>query len=1055
MNRLNRHDQILISRRRRTRKRVNRPKPVLRATQGLSALLLTTLLFFGLFSGLGVAAAVGVYSSYADLVQDASEFTTQQEEFQTVRVYDSTGTQLLYESVDPRPTGGDRTYIPLRDMSFWAYEAAIAAEDQNFYSNPGINVRGLTRAFIQNLQGGAIQGGSSITQQLIKNVIIPEEERTQRSYARKIKEVALALEITRRYEKDQILEWYLNNNFYGNLAYGIEAASQVYFGKSASELSLAEAAMLAYIPNAPALNPIDAPDQAKVRQQVALNEMVDAGFVTPEEALFAYNQQLDDLRQSTAERFDILTAPHFALYALDQVKRELNTLEEPYLIWKKGVTIRTTLDVELQQYAEGVAREQIARLRDTNNASNAAVVAIKNDTGEILAMVGSLDYNDEEIDGQVNVALAERQPGSSFKPYVYLTALQQDLTPATMILDVPTAYTLPDGSVYRPENYDRAYHGPVSLRQALARSYNIPAIKVMDQVGVGDALDTAHRMGVNGLNNALGYYGLNLVLGGGEITLLDHTYAFATFGNLGTQIGQPIPLAQQRSGYRTHNPIAVLDVKDSEGNVLMQADPQGERVISEEVAYLMADIMSDDSARAPAFGANTALTLPDRRVAAKTGTTNGFKDNWTMGFTPQATVGVWVGNTKNESMENVTGLTGAAPIWNQVMSFYHRGKPERWYERPPGIVTETVCLPSGLRPTNSCGARGSEIFLADNTPALDDNIWQTFEIDSETGLLANASTPDERRTRQSFRVLPDEARDWARENGYAQAPTQQSAVNVSDFNPNVALISPLPGAYISGNAFQIVGNARGGSWYVEFGAGTNPSEWIRLGEERGDDISNGVLQTFDTFAWPNGAYTIRLVVNPGEFEGGSPPPEENQEGENGGGENQDNSDNPDNNGGPQNSEGGTYLAPFLIDNSAPQIEVTAPREGELFVMETDEQININAVPADAAIDRVEFYVDGQRVGTRSFAPFNERWNITMRNVGSVEAAGTQNWPGLTREGIPVGRVLPYGDGFQAIQAQDGTYVEGHEVYAIAYDEAGNANTSERVRVYVVAEEPGG
>ena len=252
-------------------------------------------------------------------------------------------------------------------------------------------------------------------------------------------------------------------------------------------------------------------------------------------------------------------------------------------------------------------------------------------------------------------------------------------------------------------------------------------------------------MGVNGLNNALGYYGLNLVLGGGEITLLDHTYAFATFGNLGTQIGQPIPAVEQRSGYRTHNPIAVLDVIDSEGNVLMKADPQGERVISEQVAYLMADIMSDDNARAPAFGANTALTLPDRKVGAKTGTTNGFKDNWTMGFTPQATVGVWVGNTDNESMENATGLTGAAPIWNQVMSFYHRDKPARWYERPPGIVTETVCLPSGLVPTNSCGARGSEIFLADNLPTQQDNIWQTFEIDSATGLLANAATPDERR----------------------------------------------------------------------------------------------------------------------------------------------------------------------------------------------------------------------------------------------------------------------------------------------------------------------
>ncbi len=277
-------------------------------------------------------------------------------------------------------------------------------------------------------------------------------------------------------------------------------------------------------------------------------------------------------------------------------------------------------------------------------------------------MVGSLDYNNDAIDGQVNVALADRQPGSSFKPYVYLTALQQGMTAASMIMDVRTPFIQTDGSFYVPENYDRQYHGPVSLRNALSRSYNIPAIKVMDQVGVANALRTAHRLGINGLDRGLNYYGLSLVLGGGEVSLLDHTYAYSVLGNGGVMAGQPVTADERRTGFRNLNPVSLLVVQDSEGNILKQYErPDVERVIGAEAQYVLADIMSDDVARAPSFGSNTALTLPDRKVAAKTGTTNGWKDNWTMGFTPQLTVGVWVGNTDNESMENVTGLVRCGP----------------------------------------------------------------------------------------------------------------------------------------------------------------------------------------------------------------------------------------------------------------------------------------------------------------------------------------------------------------------------------------------------------
>jgi len=429
-----------MARRKRARTHRNRPRPWFWIGQGCLGIFLTILLTIGLVIGLGAATLVGIYNSYAAQLPDVSVIETEQDAYETVRIYDRTGRYLLYESVDPRPFRGDRTFVTLEQMSPWVIQTAIALEDRSFWDNPGINVRGLFRAFTSNLQGGAVQGGSSITQQLVKNIIISPEERAQRSYARKIKEVILSMEVTRRYPKENVLEWYLNSNFYGNLAYGIEAASQVYFGKSSTDLELAEAAMLASIPQFPALNPINNPSIAKQRQGLALQAMAEAGDITQAEATTAFLQELN-LRTSVAQRFDILTAPHFALYVLDQVQREFNTADDPYFIWREGLTIYTTLDVELQRYAERTAREQVQILLDEGkNAHNASVVAIKNDTGEILSMVGSLDYNNEEIDGQVNVATSERQPGSSFKPYVYLTALQQDLTAASMVLDVSTAF---------------------------------------------------------------------------------------------------------------------------------------------------------------------------------------------------------------------------------------------------------------------------------------------------------------------------------------------------------------------------------------------------------------------------------------------------------------------------------------------------------------------------------------------------------------------------------------------------------------------------------------
>jgi penicillin-binding protein 1C len=1018
MSKLDRHDHILIARRKRQRAQANRPRPWLRLGQIVLAALLVVAATVAAIGAGGVAVAVGIYNSYAAQLPDASVIEQEQDDFQTVRIYDRSGQYLLYESVDPRPFRGDRTYLPLNDMSPWVWQAAVALEDRNYWENPGVNMRGLMRAFISNLQGGAVQGGSSITQQLIKNVVIPIEERAQQSYARKIKEVILAIEVTRRYPKEKVLEWYLNYNFYGNLAYGVEAASQVYFGKSAEDLDLAEAAILAAIPQFPALNPIDKPEDAKLRQGVTLQAMAEAGYITQEEAEAAFNQELA-LRKSVAERFDILTAPHFALYALDEVKRQFNTAEDPYFIWRKGLQIYTTPDVEMQKYAEQIAREQVALLiEQEKNASNASVVSIKNDTGEILAMVGSLDYNNDDIDGQVNMATAERQPGSSFKPYVYLTALQQDMTPASMILDVPTAFPQADGSYYRPENYDRQYHGPVSLRNALARSYNIPAIKVMAQVGVDNALRTAHRMGINGLNRGLDFYGLNLVLGGGEVSLLDHTYAYTVFANQGVQVGEPVLPEEQRTGFRNLNPVSVLQVRDADGNVLKKYEaPEAERIYGSEVGYIIADIMSDDVARAPAFGANTDLTLPDRRVAAKTGTTNGFKDNWTMGYTPQLTTGVWVGNTDNESMQNVTGLSGAAPIWNAVMRYYHEGLPAEWYQQPAAVVSQTVCQPSGLRPTEACPGdrQRSEIFVAGTEPTISDNIWQTFEIDRESGKLATPATPPEQRESQTFMILPPEADDWVRENGIAQPPTEESDgfVSLAEFDQDAAIVDPLINGYIGGQ-FEVKGNARGGPWRLEYGQGLEPTEWIAIGDERGDEVQNGVLQVFDTTGLGDGSYTLRLIVRRGDGER-------------------------------------VWTTPVTVDNAPPTVVLSDPKPDQLFVMDEDEQININVLPSDEwGIGKVEFFIDETQIATSTVAPYNVRWEIEMRDIANIEQPGAENFVGFESDDpdIQPGRQLPFGDGFIAIRTAGGVYLEGHTIKVKVYDLAGNEVESEDVRVYV-------
>ena len=992
-------------------------------------------------------AVAGVYSYFARQLPDPSVIEVVQEEFQTVKIYDRTGKHLLYEAIDPRPFRGDRTYVPLSEISPWVIKATIALEDRSFYDNPGVNVRGIVRAFVSNLRGGPIQGGSSITQQLIKNIVFDYEERVKRSYTRKIKEVILALEVTRRYPKNKILEWYLNSNYYGSNAYGIEAAARVYFNKNAKDLDLAEAAMLAHIPQFPALNPFHNPEAAKRRQWKVLQAMVDAGYITQEQAEQAYAEELN-LRDSVAERYNISEAPHFALYVLDELEKKFNTPEDPFFIWRKGVVVYTTLDYELQKEAERIAREQIRKLeadeKIDRNAHNAAVVVLRANTGEILAMVGSVDFYNEEIDGEVNMATAERQPGSSFKPFTYLTAFSTgEFYPAKMVLDVRQVFPDPQAGIYVPENYDRKYHGPETMREALQRSHNIPAVWTLAQVGVKKVVDMAHRLGITTLNKD--YYGLSLTLGGGEVKLIDMAYAFSVFANNGQMVGEPVPPEEQRPGYRTLNPVAILQVRDSDGNILYQYEkPETQQIISPQLAYMMNNVLSDPTPRPPAFGRFAKyLVLDDRPVAAKTGTSNDYRDAWTIGYTPQIVTGVWVGNADNTPMNKVSGAIGAAPIFHEVMKVAHKDLPPVEFYRPPGIVDLEVCWPSGLLPTPECREVNqvrTDIFLEGFEPTEYDNVWRAFEINKVNGKLATPYTPPELRERRIYMILPPEANDWIRENNIPQPPrVYDDEFGPTVFNEEVAIISPRPFGYVR-DVVEIRGNARGGNfafYRLEFGPGLNPSQWTQIGPDHYNQVDRNVLEYWDTRFLEEGLYTLRLTVfgNDGSVR--------------------------------------TAETQVTVDNTPPAVTLARPADGEVFVMEDDEWVTIQPEIDEAwAMERVEFYLDGKKFAESTVPPFNQKWTITMSDTIPIEgmepitatrpitlpdgtiAEEVYTVTQVITETLPDGslRLIQMWDGGMMVISDTYGYTETHLISVKAIDKAGNEAESEPVRIYIIHKE---
>ena len=840
---------------------------------------------FGLVILAIVGASVLLISYYRiartlPTVDDLKDRTSQ---FETTRILDRNGNQL-YEILDPN--AGRRTYVPLDRISPALLAATIATEDKDFYTHPGFDPWALIRALWVNYrtdgQGG---GASTITQQLARALLLSPEERAERTYLRKAREIILATEITRRYSKDEILELYLNEIYYGNLAYGIEAAAETYFGKTANQLTLSEASFLAGLPQSPAVYDIYTNREATLgrQQQVlvlmfTLSQQKGCIAVSNSDVPICVDQltaldAANDIKNRTFASPNINTRyPHWVNF----VRSQLEAQYDAQTIYRSGFVVYTSLDPNLQDEAQRMVSEQVALMVD-KNAHNGALVAMKPSTGEILAMVGSPDFNNETISGQVNMATSPtRQPGSSIKPITYVAAFEKGWTPSTWLWDVPTEF--PDGAnpPYAPKNYDGKFHGGMTVRTALSNSFNIPAVKALEYVGVYDDPNTPEKEGMIAMAQRLGItsltrqdYGLALTLGGGEVSLIEMTSAFSVFANGGKKVP----------------PVSILKIVDFQGNVIYEyKPPEAEQVIRPEHAFLISSILSDNDARSWMFGTNSALNL-SFQVAAKTGTTNDFRDNWTMGYTPDLVTGVWVGNADYTPMVNTTGLSGAAPIWSQFMQYavpYVANNNPTPFSIPSGITEKIICNLSGTEPSQWCrGGQRSEFFASDQLPPppSQDLITKTT-IDTWTGLIAGDACQDFAKEEQVMDVSDEWARKWFKTGeGHAWLEAHDLPRNpfykperecsADDPRPiieftNLKEIDTIKDSPLEVKAIINVTKGDFTGWRLEYGRGEDPSEWIVLAEGRNKYEQSDTIFSWDLEDVDPSRVTLRIYLMNGE-----------------------------------------------------------------------------------------------------------------------------------------------------------------------------------------------
>jgi len=743
---------------------------------------------FGYFAGASLLLVIGIFAYFAKDLPNAGGISNRVVT-ESTKIYDRTGEHLLYDIHGEEK----RTQIQFKDIPETLKYATIVLEDQNFYHHIGFDVRGLASAVLSNiLKTGSGRGGSTITQQFVKNSILTSE----RSLSRKVKELILAIEIELKYSKDEILGMYLNEIPYGSNAYGIEASAQTFFGKPASELTLDESALLAALPQAPSYySPYgNHADALRGRQMYALSQMEKLGYITKEQADTAKEVDVLEKIKPASEN---ISAPHFVMY----VKEYLEKTYGQQMLEKGGLKVYTTLDWNKQQIAEQAVMEGAELNTKKYKAENAALVAMDPKTGQVLAMVGSKDYFDKSIDGQVNVAIRNRQPGSSFKPYVYLTAFKAGFTPETQLWDADTDFSTDSGKDYNPKNYDGKNHGLLQMKDTLAMSLNVPAVKTLYLAGIQNSITTAESLGITTLTK-LSDYGLSLVLGGGEVTLLDHVNAYSSLATGGIH----------------HDKVVILKVLNSSGESLEEYKASsGERVIEEKYVSMLDYILSTNSLRAPVFGTNNPFNFTDRPVAAKTGTTNEWRDGWAMGYTPSLAVGVWTGNNDNSVMaQGADGIFTAAPIWRKFMdealknyTVEHFPKYEKEDAGKP-ILNGDLQMEDKVQVCKIPNSK-KDYCLANETcpPSLVENKKFTnghsilYYLDKDDPRGDAPKNPDQD---PQFKNWEKAVRNYLKDNKKAgdPAPTEQcQADDFADVTPEISISSPSNGQIITGTAVPI------------------------------------------------------------------------------------------------------------------------------------------------------------------------------------------------------------------------------------------------------------
>jgi membrane peptidoglycan carboxypeptidase len=868
---------------------------------------------------------------------------------QPTRIYDRTGEHLLFTLENPTIT--ERVYLPLAAIPEELINAVVAAIEPDYWENQGFS-----------FSSSANEKERPIAQQLAATFLLTMRSGQDESIWR---ERLLGAQMIAEFGREQALEWYLNSADFGHLAYGVEAAAQVYFGKAAKDLTLAEAAMLAAIAQAPDLNPFDAQQLALDRQRMVLEAMVRQGYLSEEEAVAA---NLTPLALETLQETPEPEYADFIRLVLDQMTNAFGNDR----IARGGLRIQTTLDIELQVQVACATLAHLARLNQTveeeasqenceagrllpnlaqehipaGQTIEASVIVLEPATGQISALVGDAQQG--------------HTPGTLLTPFVYLTGFTRGLGPASLVWDIPAGIP---AELSQFTNDVGPFDGPMRIRMALANDHIAPALQTLTQLGPENVWRIAQQSGLNSLQTPFdqgrpfGETAYRLLLDEGRVNLLEAAQAFGLFGNQGALAGQPVELAEGDDGF-VLQPTAVLKVSDYSGRVLVDWEqPQIRTIISAQLAYLMTDVLSDELAREASQGRNNPLTL-GRPSAAKTGQTISGEEVWTLGYTPQLLVGVWAGSEARET-EGALSPMLAANLWHAVAQFASRDRPVLSWDVPIGVSRIDVCDPSGLLPTVDCPTIVNEVFVTGNEPTQLDNLYRSFLINRQTGRLATVFTPAELIDERVFLVMPPEAQTWAQEAGIARPPETYDVLFIPPTSENVRIASPEMFSY-AGGELHISGSAGGENfdfYRIQVGEGLNPREWLQIGGDVRDPVEQGELAVWDTQGL-GGLYAVRLTVVR------------------------------------QDQSVETATIQLTVDNEAPEIQILFPAEGQGFSFPAERTLTFQVQANDnLGIGAVEFYLNGELVGSVAQSPFAVTWNGQrgehILRVAAIDLAGNE------------------------------------------------------------------